>query len=362
MYNVMVVGAGKIGSLIACLLTESGDYQVHLVDLDFNGSDVKRLLQAMPSIKTIALDITQEKMLQRYVHENKIIALISSLPYFLTHHILQVAHRAKVHYFDLTEDTTVTQTVKQMAQGEESAFVPQCGLAPGFIGIAAHSLMEEFDECLHAKLRVGALPQRTSNALHYSLTWSTDGIINEYGNMCWAIKGGKKIRVNPLEGLESIQIDGSEYEAFNTSGGLGSLGDLYENKIQTLNYKTMRYPGHCEIMRILMNDLYLNEDRETFKRILENAIPKTYQDMVIVYITVEGMSQGELIEKSYIKKIYPAIIHNLAWSAIQISTAAGICSVVDLVLSQDKHYHGFVLQEKFSLKEVLANRFGRYYA
>nr|WP_241480443.1 saccharopine dehydrogenase C-terminal domain-containing protein [Legionella norrlandica] len=212
------------------------------------------------------------------------------------------------------------------------------------------------------KIASGSTPQRANNALHYSLTWSTDGVINEYGNPCYGIEGGKDVVMAPLEGLESIQIDGCEYEAFNTSGGLGSLAELYAGKVQSMNYKTMRYPGHCKKMRFLMNDLRLNEDRATLKRILENAIPKTYQDIVIVYVTVEGIKQGELTEKSYVKKIYPAMIRGLEWSAIQVSTASGVCAVVDLVLGQENEYKGLILQENFKLFQVLKNRFGQYYA
>ena len=362
MYNVMITGAGKIGSLIACLLAESRDYQVHLADVEFTGTDVIRLLEALPEIKTVALDVTDEESTQSYMKKHDIIAVISSLPYFLNKHVARSAKAAKTHYFDLTEDTAVTNLVKEIAAGATTAFVPQCGLAPGFISIAANSLMQEFEECFHAKLRVGALPQRASNALHYSLTWSTDGVINEYGNLCYGIEGGKPAVLKPLEGRESIQIDGCEYEAFNTSGGLGSLGDLYQGKIKTLNYKTMRYPGHCEKMRFLMNDLKLNEDRATLKGILERAIPKTYQDIVIVYVAVEGIKQGELTEKSYVKKVYPEKIQGLDWSAIQVSTAAGVCAVVDLVLGQANEYRGLVLQENFGLTNVLENRFGKYYA
>lgn len=362
MYNVMITGAGKIGSLIACLLAESGDYQVHLADLEFNGSDVTRLLKAMPEIKTVALDVTEQESTRAYLKKHNIVSIISSLPYFLNPHVAEAAKAVKAHYFDLTEDTSVTETVKKIAEGAQTAFVPQCGLAPGFISIAANSLMQEFDECYHAKLRVGALPQRASNALHYSLTWSTDGVINEYGNPCYGIEGGKPVVLTPLEGLESIQIDGCEYEAFNTSGGLGSLGELYDGKVKSMNYKTMRYPGHCEKMRLLMNDLKMNEDRVTLKRILENAIPKTYQDIVLVYVTIEGIKNGELAEKSYLKKVYPESIRGLDWSAIQVSTAAGVCAVVDLVLGQANEYQGLVLQETFKLKDVLANRFGQYYA
>jgi len=362
MYNVMITGAGKIGSLIACLLADSNDYQVHLADVEFSGTDVVRLLHQMPEIKAVALDVKDQASIQAYMQKHQIIAVISSLPYFLNSYVAQAAKAANTHYFDLTEDTSITAVVKAIAADAKTAFVPQCGLAPGFISIAANSLMHEFEECFYAKLRVGALPQRASNALHYSLTWSTDGLINEYGNACHAIEAGSNITVSPLEGLESIQIDGCEYEAFNTSGGLGSLGELYTGKIQSLNYKTMRYPGHCEKMRFLMNDLKLNNDRSTLKRILEKAIPKTYQDMVIVYVTVEGIKQGELTEKSYVKKIYPKTIRGLDWSAIQLSTASGVCAVVDLVLHNEHEYKGLVLQEIFCLKDILKNRFGQYYA
>ncbi len=358
----MITGAGKIGSLIACLLADSKDYQVHLADMEFSGTDVNRLLQVMPEIKTVALDVKDRGATQDYIQKHNIITVISSLPYFLNSYVAQAAKAAKAHYFDLTEDTAITAVVKAIAADAKTAFVPQCGLAPGFISIAANSLMQEFEHCHHAKLRVGALPQRASNALHYSLTWSTDGVINEYGNPCHGIEAGADVVLTPLEGLESIQIDGCEYEAFNTSGGLGSLGELYTGKVQSLNYKTMRYPGHCEKMRLLMNDLKLNEDRQTLKKILERAIPKTYQDMVLVYVTVEGIKDGELTEKSYVKKIYPKIIHGMEWSAIQVSTASGICAVVDLVLGQENEYHGLVLQEGFHLADVLANRFGQYYA
>lgn len=361
MYNVMITGAGKIGSLIACLLADSGDYQVYLADLGFAGADVTRLLQIMPKIKTIALDVKDQNSIEACLQKNTIMAVISSLPYFLNTHVAKAAKAAKAHYFDLTEDTSVAETVKAIAAKASTAFVPQCGLAPGFISIVANSLMKEFDSCHQAKLRVGALPQRVANALHYSLTWSTDGVINEYGNPCYAIEAGKRVVLKPLEGLESIQIDGAEYEAFNTSGGLGSLGELYAGKIQNLNYKTIRYPGHCEKMRLLMNDLRLNEHRETLKEILERVIPKTYQDIVIIYVTVEGLKQGELIEKSYFKKIYPAKISGLEWSAIQVSTASGVCAVVDLVLERSNEYRELVLQENFSLGDVLTNRFGQCY-
>jgi saccharopine dehydrogenase-like NADP-dependent oxidoreductase len=276
--------------------------------------------------------------------------------------VATVARAEGLHYFDLTEDVEVTKAVRKLAEGAETVFVPQCGLAPGFISIAANELIQHFDELRSVKLRVGALPQHPNNVLKYSLTWSTDGIINEYGNICQSIINGEEVDVLPLEGLEEIEIDGTLYEAFNTSGGLGSLAETYDERVQTMNYKTIRYPGHCEQMRLLMNGLKLNYDRGTLKRILENAIPQTLQDVVIVYAAVTGLQDGELREENYVNKVYPEVVAGRLWSAIQITTAAGICSVLDRILQDPKKHKGFIAQEEFSLKDILENRFGQYYA
>ena len=261
-------------------------------------------------------------------------AVISSLPYYCNVAVAEAARRAGIHYFDLTEDVEVTRAVRRISAGAAQAFVPQCGLAPGFISIAANELIGHFDELRTVKLRVGALPQHPNNVLKYSLTWSTEGLINEYGNPCEAIVDGRRIEVAPLEGLEEIEIDGTLYEAFNTSGGLGSLGETYGARVQNMDYKTMRYPGHCDQMRLLMNDLKLNHDRGTLKRILENAVPQTLQDVVVIYVAVTGTQDGELREENYVNKVYPQMIAGRLWSAIQVTTASGICAVVDLVLQR----------------------------
>ena len=100
-------------------------------------------------------------------------------------------------------------------------------------------------------MRVGALPQFPTNALRYNLTWSTDGLINEYCNFCEVIHDGRRLEVLPLEGLEHFSLDGVRYEAFNTSGGLGTLCETLAGRVRTLNYKTVRYNGHRELMQFL---------------------------------------------------------------------------------------------------------------
>ena len=362
MHKVLILGAGKIGALISGLLAESGDYEVTLGDMDASAAEAVVKAHGSPALRAVALDASDGKALDHHFSIHKPQAVISSLPYYCNPAVAKAARRGNAHYFDLTEDVSVTRAVRRIARGASRAFVPQCGLAPGFISIAANELTKHFDELRSIKLRVGALPQHPNNVLKYSLTWSTEGLINEYGNPCQAVVDGKIIEAAPLEGLEEIEIDGTLYEAFNTSGGLGSLAESYGKQCEQINYKTMRYPGHCAQMRLLMNDLKLNTDRATLKRVLEHAVPQTLQDVVIVYAAVAGKQDGELREENYVNKVYPQVIAGRLWSAIQVTTAAGITAVVDLVMANPRKYTGFVAQEQFALPEILENRFGQYYA
>ncbi|MGH8230613.1 MAG: saccharopine dehydrogenase family protein [Steroidobacteraceae bacterium] len=362
MNKVLILGAGKIGALISGLLAESGAYQVQLADVDETAAAGVARAHGLPNVQALRLDASDGGALRRQLQLQPALAVVSSLPYHCNALVAAVARDNGIHYFDLTEDVEVTRRVSALAQGAATAFVPQCGLAPGFISIAGGELIRHFDSLRSVRLRVGALPQHPHNVLKYSLTWSTEGLINEYGNPCEAIVDGRTVEVRPLEGMEEIEIDGTLYEAFNTSGGLGSLAQSFGEHCESMDYKTIRYPGHCQQMRLLMNDLKLNQDRDTLKRILENAVPQTLQDVVIVYAAVTGMQNGELREENYVSKIYPQIIAGRLWSAIQVSTAAGLCAVLDLVLSRPERHSGLVTQETFRLPDILGNRFGRHLA
>jgi saccharopine dehydrogenase-like NADP-dependent oxidoreductase len=361
MNKICILGGGKIGSLIATLLVEGGDFEVFLGDMD--PEVVAQLKKEIDheQFQVSSIDVQDSKALGRFIESVRPEGIISSLPYYCNQAVGERARACGAHYFDLTEDVEVTRSIKALSEGASSAFVPQCGLAPGFISIVAHELMTRFDTVDMVKMRVGALPVNPSNVLKYSLTWSTDGLINEYGNMCYGIENSQEVLLLPLEGYETISIDGLLYEAFNTSGGLGTLADTYAGKVRTMNYKTLRYPGHCEKIHLLMNDLKLNDDRSTLKRILEKAVPKTLQDVVLIYTSVTGLRQGELYEENFVQKIYPRTIAGKLWSAIQVTTAAGIGSVVDLVFERSEQYRGFVTQESCDLPSIQAKRFGRFF-
>ena len=355
MDSILIAGSGKIGSTIAQLLINSGDYRIVCVD-------IKQSDNNQPHIQHIVCDLLNRQTVEQVINETKVNTLISCLPYHLTVPLAHIACDNQLNYLDLTEDVSATKIIKTLAKKSNKTFIAQCGLAPGFINIVAQHLMQQFDSIDEVKLRCGALPQSTSNALQYTLTWSTDGLINEYANLCQVIANGQTTMATPLADLEEIQIDGNYYEAFNTSGGIGSLIDTYAGKVNNMNYKSIRYPGHCDRMQFLMQGLKLSQDRETLKRILERAIPATVDDVVIIYVAVIGKINHQFIRKAYVKKCYPKIVDNIQRSAIQMSTASGVCAVLDIMLNQPDQYTGYLHQEDFNLDTIVSNRFGQYFA
>jgi saccharopine dehydrogenase-like NADP-dependent oxidoreductase len=211
-------------------------------------------------------------------------------------------------------------------------------------------------------MRVGALPVYPTNRLKYNLTWSTDGLVNEYLNACEVIHNGELQFVPALEGYERLGIDGVEYEAFNTSGGLGSLCKTLQGKVRELTYKTIRYPGHRDLIAFLMDDLKFSSDRETLKKILERSIPNTPQDKCIIYVEATGLSSGKFMQKSYVSTVYHKTVAGHHFGAIQVTTASGVCGAIDLLLSGALGSRkGLVTPEEIPLKGFLANEFGRLY-
>jgi saccharopine dehydrogenase-like NADP-dependent oxidoreductase len=354
--RLTLVGAGKIGEAIVTLLDETGDYDLTIVDQNpdqlrfFRDAGFRTRICVLENAAELVALLAQQQV------------VISACPYYLTPLIASAAKEAGVHYFDLTEDVESTRAVKRLAEGAATAFVPQCGLAPGFISIAANSAARHFDTLRDLRMRVGALPIYPSNALKYNLTWSTDGLINEYCNPCEAIVDGTVREVQALEEGEEFSLDGVTYEAFNTSGGLGTLCETLAGRVENLNYKTVRYPGHRDIVKILIRDLRLGLHRDILKDIFEAAIPMTTQDLVLIFVTVTGQKHGRLTQETFVRKVYAKQVRGKLLSAIQLTTAAGVCAMVDLMTAGKISDRGLIRQEQVPLEMFLENRFGRHYA
>jgi saccharopine dehydrogenase-like NADP-dependent oxidoreductase len=352
--RIALLGAGHIGQTIARLLGGCGDYQVSVFD-----KSAAALERVVGHGAAHVVDTDDARALLAAISGHD--AVVNALPYHLAIRTATLARDAGCHYFDLTEDVAATHRIQQLADGASTAFMPQCGLAPGFIGIVAHHMTKGFDTLADVKMRVGALPAFPTNALKYNLTWSVDGLINEYCHPCDAIRDGQRLEMLPLEGLEHFSLDGIEYEAFNTSGGLGTLGETLEGRVRTLDYKSVRYPGHCTLMRLLLQDLQLKDDQATLKDILRKSVPATMQDVVLVFVTVSGLRDGSLLQEVFARKIFADRTPGAPLSAIQITTAAGVCAAVDLFREGRLPQRGFIRQEQVELPAFLANRFGSAY-
>ncbi len=351
--RLTLLGAGHIGQTIARLLGRSGDYDVTVVDR----SDEALAHLAGEPVRVRRAETADAAALRDVLAGQQVV--INALPYHLATLAATQAREAGCHYFDLTEDVAATRAIKRLAEGARTVFMPQCGLAPGFIGIVAHHLAQGFDALHEVKMRVGALPAFPTNALKYNLTWSVDGLINEYCHPCEAIRDGQGIEALPLEGLEHFSLDGTEYEAFNTSGGLGTLCETLAGRVRHLDYKSVRYPGHRHLMKVLLEELQLARDPDTLKDILRRAVPSTMQDVVLVFVTVSGIKRGQLVQEVFARKIFAD--RDAPLSAIQITTAAGVCAAVDLFREGRLPQRGFVRQEQVALPDFLANRFGAAY-
>jgi len=361
-HRLLLLGAGKIGRMIAKFLTGAGQFDLTVADYEQSALD--RLTRQTPA-RTLQLDATDPAALAAALAGCD--SVISALSYYHNPLVAEAALAAGASYFDLTEDVATTARVKAIAEQAAAGqvFMPQCGLAPGFISLAAHQLTHYFDELESVRMRVGALPEFPTNALKYNLTWSTDGLINEYCNPCQAIHQGRQVDVLPLEGLEHFSLDGVRYEAFNTSGGLGTLCETLAGRVRELNYKTVRYQGHRDLMHFLVADLRLAERRGVLKDILEHALPITFQDVVVTFCAVAGRRKGQYVQLNDARKIYSQEVDGEPGSAIQITTAAGICAMVDLhaagKLAGERGGRGFIRQEDVAFETFIANRFGKWF-
>jgi saccharopine dehydrogenase-like NADP-dependent oxidoreductase len=350
--KIGIVGAGKVGGTIATLL-ESCKFckSVALADaranIDLTGLKKSRFVQ---------VDVKKSAQLAAFVSGCD--AIVSAAPYYLNKAIASACAKADVSYFDLTEDVETTAFIQKLAAKAKGTFMPQCGLAPGAINIVGGSLASSLSFVRNCEMRVGALPLNASNQMKYYLSWSTAGLINEYCQVGEALHGGKLVTTMPLDGVERITIDGTEYEAFNTSGGVATMCQTFAGKVGDLNYKTMRYPGHRDLMKFLLQDLNLAPRQELVTQIFDQEVPLTESDVVVFYVSVVGNEPGGgLKQRSFIKKMHGATIHGRKLNAIQLTTAAGIVGVLEL-FAKGKLGAGFVKQESVSLKSFLGTQWG----
>jgi saccharopine dehydrogenase (NAD+, L-lysine-forming) len=348
--RVAVLGLGKVGLLAATLLHEAG--------FDVVGVD-SRPPRVPPPFPTRVADVATADAVRASVGDAQ--AVLSCLPYHLNLGLAEVAHEAGLHYFDLTEDVPTTKAIMEMSRTSKGVMAPQCGLAPGFVGIVAASQIASFDQCRSVRLRVGALPQNPTGLLGYAFNWSPEGVVNEYLNDCEVIEGGLRKTVSSMEWKETLYVDGKQLEAFTTSGGLGSMCETYHGVVDNIDYKTIRYPGHMDLMNFFFHELLMRDRRALAGEILTHAKPPVDDDVVYVHVASEGLVSGQLRRMEYVRAFRPLEVGGVRRTAIAWTTAGSVAAVIEMVRAGKLPCRGFLKQEQVPLAAFLDTPTGQLF-
>jgi saccharopine dehydrogenase-like NADP-dependent oxidoreductase len=348
--KIAVLGLGRVGTLAAKLLHEGG--------FDVNGVDSREHAVAQP-FPVRVVDVGSDAGIATATAG--VDAVLSCLPYRLNRRIAEAAQAQGVHYFDLTEDVPTTRAIIELGKTARTLLAPQCGLAPGFVGIVGAAQVAAFDSCRTLRLRVGALPQHPTGLMGYAFNWSPEGVVNEYLNDCEVIEEGERKMVSSMEWIETVYVDGVKLEAFTTSGGLGTLCETFHHKVANLDYKSMRYPGHVRLMNFFFHELLMRERRELAGEILTNAKPPVNDDVVYIHVSAEGMRAGRLQRREFVRAYYPTTVAGAKETAIAWTTSASVVGVIQMVAQRQLPQRGFLKQEQIPLDGFLATRTGRLF-
>ena len=359
--HIGILGAGKIGTAIYNLLVASGSgYDITVAD-----KNVQRDIFVRPI--ELHSDYTKEcKNLDEFVKDKTLI--INALPYQLNPIVYKYCVEHNVPYFDLSEDEFLDEWIekKEYISPTRTGIpftMPHCGLAPGLSTVIANDLVKDFYSIHNLKIRVGALSQHSSNKLKYHTSWSSDGLVNEYKGNCQVVDGGEYAEVPALCGHEKLTINGQDYEAFNTSGGIGTFAKTLAEQDKSCiyaDYKTIRRIGHLDYIDFLFNDLRLKNDM--LVDIFRNHVAQTTKDCVIIFVEVNG--QNKILGytgKIYTKTFYPDNIHGRFFTAIELTTAVGLVAMVELFLNKKLPQEGYVKQESVDWQDVLSTKYGWIY-
>lgn len=352
--KIVILGLGGIGSLVAAMLRDLG--------ADVLGVDVRDDVMLPDGVRFQSANLSDPAVLRSVMSGRD--AVVSCLPYRVTLAAAEAARDVGLHYFDPTEDVATTKAIRKLATDATHVMIPQNGLAPGFIGILGAAIAKRFDadELRHIRLRVGALPQHPIGQLGYAGNWSLDGLVHEYIADCEAIEDGKPMTIPPLRNSEILRIFGAEYEAFTTSGGLGTMTDTFAGRVESLNYKSIRYPGHLDCMRLLLEELRFRNDPDALIERLADALPPDEQDRVLIHASVQGLADGQLQTQEIVADYWPIELAGRTRTAITWTTSAAIVANVEMVAAGSLPASGFVRQEDVPLEAFLRTATGRLYA
>jgi lysine 6-dehydrogenase len=302
--KMLVLGAGLQGSACAYDLLQNPDVvEVRLADIRIH--DVEPFLAPYSGKRLIPtpVDVRDEAAVQALMRDSD--AVMSALPYYLNYDMAVCAVDAGVHFCDLGGNTEIVfkqKTLHERARADNVSVIPDCGLAPGMVNVLAEHGIQQLDSIDAVRIYVGGLPQNPEPPLNYQIVYSLEGVLDYYTTLSWVLRGGKRARVKALSEREAVEFPApiGTLEAFHTAGGLSTMAFRYEGRIPTMEYKTLRYPGHAALMEAIRDLGLLDLDpvdikghhlipRDMFIATVGPRLRKPHgKDLVALRVVVEG--------------------------------------------------------------------------
>lgn len=327
MTKVAIFGAGQIGRAVKQILFSIyKDIDSFSIDMVHPGPS------PISNDMVVNMNTTSIIALELLLRTEKVTHVINAMPFHLNEKIASAALGAKCHYIDFTEDDTMADKVQEIYKDSGLNCAVKCGLAPGFVNYIGYDLVSKLQSTDTLMVSVGALPRNVSFSEHhpeksYNLSWSVDGLVNEYIRPCRVRKNGVAMEIAPLGGLRKVILDGTEYEAAYTSGGVGSLVKELD-MVPNVYYMTLRYPGHYHYVKEVVQEN--NSDFDKIKAIFLDKFPFTDDDVIIVYSNAVGKDHaGNNARRSYANKFYG--VDGL--TGIQATTAGSGVAILELFLT-----------------------------
>ncbi len=250
---MLVLGAGLQGC--ACAFDLLNDPEVTQVTLaDLQPERMARFLARREDarLRPVALDVTDHAAVLELMRGHD--AVLSAIPYYFNGPMATLAVQAGCHFADLGGNTEIVMEQKRLeteAHAKGLSIMPDCGLAPGMVNILAAEGIRRLDTADRVRIYVGGLPQHPEPPLNYQIVYSLEGALDYYTTASWILRHGRRAEVDALSELESVAFPQpvGTLEAFHTAGGISTMPFTWEGKVREMEYKTLRYPGHADLMR-----------------------------------------------------------------------------------------------------------------
>jgi saccharopine dehydrogenase-like NADP-dependent oxidoreductase len=348
--KIVVVGGGRAGEAILDLLNEDERYEPFVCEIDYDR------LRALRAAGFVGEQVSGTDIRQMGPVLQDAACVICAAPPAVAIPLAKSALEAGCHYVDMSEDASQIEEVVTKATGGNQCFAPGCGLAPGLVPTLVDAMIREAHEAADITAYVGVLPAEKTNRLGYGNMWGIDGLMAEYTNPCQALENGSIITTPPLEALEQIAIDDESFEAFTTSGSLEDLVQHYRGEVQGLDFKTLRYPGHLDYIRFLLDDLKLSDRLYMFRNLLLNGLPRIGRDRVIIHIVDRNPAHPR-----HMTRVFDAVAlkDGNFRSALFSVAAQHVCAVVDIIVQGLAPCQGVLHHSDLTLELLGKSRIGR---